>query len=1015
MQQSLSTEASQPLNSKQSNKSSAARTSKHLNAETILKTDTPRTRELKTLRAKRLAYFVGPSHNNTNTSAAVSSLETNDKQGSFDHEMSHPLRENLVNAEQKDPLTVKTLDCNESVQHTRIQDAQKAHCTDLEPSLTISKSDKATACLPKPDYNLLQNPTVSEIQKLRHILNWAQKILQNSEEVMNTRAEKACAINEKELIVSHVNSDTEQPDTSNCSLVTGRSIHTGPSNVRLDGSRYSADIYSSSDSCSSLDLLRTSRALVQTSSLATSLSEEQEQCKLTDTDYPSKDYFFPNNIWKRSFSEQANAYRDNVLSDNWKIKSAEESKMHVAQFEFPADKNYHPVLGDMSAPNRDKYFWIPLEGSSDEDDVAGNGERKEAFMEPTISARTVILRKCPETDCYTSDQLASPINLHKTTQHSLPTHCDEEKHNYVPLEAKEYLSGGYHKTSAEDTEAAGKPDVLLNLEDARFSFKSQMDLSFIPSLDLSTPCRGTIVSPNEATAANEKNEGTKLVSSFQERPSSEPFPERSGNVNLTNISKTLLSHSSVSPKCYRGKILDKRGTENVLALESGPLKKEANHNNDQNETSQQIIDYKAHSMLKLSSSSLLSFSDSSYSTRSNPQFKEEQSNVRERGQITDESIDSFLPASNLVKFCPKCCGNSSTGNWCMECGCVLIGITPQFVTASSNVDKISSLNPRGSPKQKKPNVLPTNAIAASEEHSDFMESDMLYGLEYSKVNRCVSSGTCDLQLSTYEKYLIFMEHLQKIRSQHQTKEQQPADVILLKDNTSQTEVVDESNNYCGKQEMEKNNIASFKPSICFSDYTNRKQIDCEQDSEDNPMRKPDIGAISSEEICIIPEVSVVQCVPQEKDFQQKNYVETAKNIMQRVFWEQIFENQKEDQSLTSTECESKKIMLKDADIRPRRRKSIQSSLNQYQRCWENSSTAWSSYTYGAIKPRSTNTIRPQTADDCWKSRKKPLLHDGPSAGMSLQFRENVIGSSSFVPPRTKGGPFYWRPEKLVGT
>uniref|UniRef100_UPI00398EFF7F uncharacterized protein isoform X2 n=1 Tax=Pristiophorus japonicus TaxID=55135 RepID=UPI00398EFF7F len=1003
MLQSLRTKGSQPLNSTQSNKTSAARTSKHLNAETILQTDTPRTRELKTLRAKRLAYFVDPNHNCTNTSASVDSLEANDKRGSFDHNVSNPLRENLINAEQKDSLIEKTFDFNESVQHTKVQDTQKAHHTDLEPSLIFSKSDETTVSSPKPDYNLLENPTVSEIQKLRHILSWAQKILKNSEEVMNTQVcQKASPLNEKETVVSRVKPDTKQPNTFNWSWDTDRSIHAGPLSSRLDGSHYSADTSRSSASCSSLDLLRTNRTLVQTSCLATSLSEEQDKCMLADTGYSSKGHVGPNNIWERSFPEQGNAYRDNVSNNNWKIKGAGESKVQVTQFEFPADENCHSGIGDVGALNEDKYFWIPLVGSSDEEEVTGNRERKGTFMqpfvknnvtpfwcsddneEPTLSARTVTLRKSPATIFYSSaDLLSSPVKLYNTTQQSMPTVCDKEKHNYAwePIEAVEYLSGGYHKTSAEDSEATDLPDVLLNLENAGFNFKSQMDLSVIPRLDLSTLCKETTISPNETISANEKD--NEKVSASQEIPSIEQFPERFRNLSVTNANKTLLSYLSTLPSCCSGKMLDNRGTENLLTLENDPLKKEANHNNNENETRHQIIEYKTHSTLKLSSLPLLSSSDSSPLKKSNLQFIKEQSIEREKGQITDENIDSFLHASNLVKFCPECTsGNSSTVNWCMACGCVLIGITPQFCTVSSNVDKISFSNPRGSPKKEKTGMLLTNATAASKVYSDFAGSDKIYGLKYSKVNTCDSSGTCEPELSVYEKYLLYMEHLQKIRGQHRTQEQQSADVLLVKENASQTGVVDESNSYYGKHETEKNNTTSFKVSTCFSDYTERKQIVYEQEPESNSLYNPGKGAIpveeNAEEHCIIPGVSVLQYAPQGKDFQPENYVETSTNIAPRAFLKQIVVKQEEDQNLTSTECENKKETWKDAAIKPRRKKSIQSSLNRYQRCWEKSSIAWSSDTYGEIKPRSTNTNQPRSADDCWRSSKKTPLHADPS-------------------------------------
>ncbi|XP_072447386.1 uncharacterized protein [Chiloscyllium punctatum] len=938
----------------------AARTSKHLNAETILKTDTPRTRELKTLRAKRLAYFVGPNHDCTNISAADSSSEAIDIQESFEHNVSYPPKENLPNAEDK----IKVFGFNESVQHTRFQHKEKDHHSDLEPSLALSRNDKAIICLPKPDYNLLQNPTVSEIQKLRHILSWAQKILKNSEKDMTIPIfQNTCALNEKDF-VSHMDSDTKQSSTFHYSQDTDRSIHTNSSTERLGGSHYSADASRSSDSSSSLDLLRTRRTLVQNSSLVTRLVEEQRN--LIDSDYSSKGHTFDNNSWKGLFSEEENAHGDNVSKNNWKIRSVEEGKVPETPLELMANKNHHFMISDMCALNRDKYFWSPLESNSDEDNVSGSSERME-------STRAVTLKKLSAACCYTSNQLTSPESISQlnTTEHSASSLCDNGKCNFTwePLESKEYLSAGNHKVSTEDSATAGFSEVLLNLENARFESQPA-----IPKLDPSTICEGTTVIPNEATSANDVSEGTKIVSNFQEGLWVEQFSEEPRNLNFTNGSEALLLNSSVSPKCVSGKILDKGVTQNLLALRSDPLKKETNHNHDENEIRQKIIDYQPPSTLMSSPSSLLLSSDSSYSQESNPRFIKEQTNGGEKDQIMDEYSESLFPVSNLIKFCPTCAsGNSSTDNWCMECGCVLIGITPQFNSIASNVDEISSWNHRESSMQNKSDMLLAKAIAASDEYSDIVDSDQINSWKYSTV----FSETSDPQLNTYDKYLLYMEHLQKIRGQHQAKEQQPTDVLLVKENGNQKEV-DKTINCCGKQEMAKYNTVSFKASACFSGFPDKNQLDDGQDSEGMPMIKPDIGALWSEEICIIPEASVLHCTPESKDIQQINPVETAKNIEQRVLLKHTIGSEQAKQ--ISTEGENKKLTSK--DVKPRRRASIQSRLNEYKRCWEKSSIAWSSYAYGALKPRSTNTNRPRSADDCQKFRKDTALHNGSSAGLT---------------------------------
>ncbi|XP_055488962.1 uncharacterized protein LOC129695746 isoform X2 [Leucoraja erinacea] len=1009
-----SSEGSRPLNSKDVNKNARAGKSTLLNSETILKTDSPRTCNLKSLRAKRLAYFVNRKHNCTNSSTADANLGFDDQQVTIDHTNSGQQSENVLKAEQNIYLPEKELDINELVQRTKIQDAQKFHDTNLKPPLRISKSDDKATSMPKPDYHFLENPTVSEIQKLRHILCWAQKILKKGKEVSNTQVyQNTLTINETELAESHLNPDISQPTTFNWSSSTKRSIHSGAASSRFDNTNYSSEI--AADSCSYLDFLRPSSSVDQTSSFTTTLTDVQEQCTSTNTGYSSNHYFDSNNILDRKYSEQVNAYDI-------------------------TNENCHSVTSDVSGLKSDNYFWIPLEEKSDDKYVTENRPKKvsvEHFVksnndpllcnsynhyhqnnsesisstrtiihrkspityyssevlaspdnqhdcaphyisskngnnnnnwEPTLSARTVILRKAPVTHCYSSaDILANPVNLHNAAQHSKLIVYDKERHNYAwEAERVEQYSGGYQKLSLEDSNIADIPGDSLNLADAGFNLKSSITLTTIP-----TPCKGMTESSNIATTINAKENGTKLVRASQENSNSGQLPEKCRNLCIINSDETSLAYSSISQNYCGDIILDKRGSENLPTLESYLSKKETNCNNEENKLRHQIAETRAQSSFKLSSVLLPSLYEFNDSIKPSLYLEKEEPTESERGQITEESCGSFLTANNLVKICPECkSGNSSTVNWCTECGCVLIGIPPLF---ASNVDGRAFTNPRDTPNKEEIDMLVALATERLKESTGIVEPE-IYDFKDSEDSTCFSSELCEPQLSVYERYLLYMENLEKLRGPHQTNQQQQTDILPIKGNTKQTETIDEDNSSYGKHELENSITTSFRVSTDFPDQTYRKYAVYEQDSEDNSIPALAIGTISSGEN--VPGFPVLHCGFQEKKYlQQKNNDETSKNISHGV----VLKQNRGNQDLTSLEYENNKETFKDAEKRPKRRKNIQASINRYQRCWEKSSIAWSSYTHGGTKTRSIQINHSGPIADCQGKKGKPLPHDGPSA------------------------------------
>ncbi|XP_072137183.1 uncharacterized protein [Mobula birostris] len=992
--------------------------SKDLNSVTILKTDTPRTCDLKTLRAKRLAYFVDRNHNCTDLSRDVGSLGPNDKQVNTDHRVADPERENVPNAEQNVPLVEKECHINELIQHARAEDTRQVRSRDLETLLNISESDGKDSCMPRPDYNFLENPSVSEIQKLRHILCWAQEILKKDKNDSHTQAHQSTMnINETELAESHLNTDASQTTTFNCSSHTNKFVHKAAVNSALDEAKCSADI--SSESFNSFDLLRQHKTLVPTSSFIQ--SDVQEQCTSVNIGLSSNCHFDSSNTFERKYAEQVHAY--NASNNKWKFKDSGESKELVTEL---SNETCHSMTSNVSALNKGNYFWIPLEAGSDDEYITENRQVNEVFMEPfvksnstpllcssnnnyhnnngepTLSARTVTLRKCPETYNNSGDVSENPVNLHYMIQHHISSNnqnnngeptlsdravtlktspvaysdssgdifanpvnlhngalhyksrfCDEGKRNYAweTKKAEEYFSGGDHEISLGHSKIADVPGLSANLDDAGFNFKSP----FAPKC--------IIESSNEKVTVNEQDKGAEVDKASQGRANSEQFPEKFRNLYITNANKTLLSHSSVSPKYCNDIIMDSRWSENLPDL--AILNKKANSNNYENEVRYQTTKCKAQNTLKLSPLPMLSSYDFNDSKSSSIWLEKEEPIESVRSQIPDENRNSFLHANNLVKCCPECkSDNSSTVNWCTECGCVLIAITPQHCNATSNIDGRAFSNSRGSSNKEK------IAVGGLKENSE-IEEYKLDDVNNLETSTCFSLEMCDPQLSVYQKYLLYMEHLEKIRGQHQTREQKLTDVLLVKENTNQTETVDENNSSCGKHEQENSNSTSFILSTHFREQTDSKYIVYQQDSEDNPIPNPDVATVPLGEN--IPGVSILHCTFQEKSYlEQDSNVETSKNILHSATLKQNFGNQ----NFSSLEYENNKETLKDKN--PRKKRKVQSSINQYQRCWEKSSIAWSSYTQGAIKARSANLSHPRSVADCPRTKGKPLLPDDHS-------------------------------------
>ncbi|XP_043938124.1 uncharacterized protein LOC122810613 [Protopterus annectens] len=150
-----------------------SRTMRRISAETVLETDTPRTCELKNLRIKRLAYFCDSKRSNMlSTKPAL-----------------HSTSEACLESENNSKTEIQTSTacdflqpCELRCRNERLQEVPET-CPQNNVEKMASK-DMVTNIIPgkeipfiDPDYNLLEDSSVPETEKLRHVINWAQKVI----------------------------------------------------------------------------------------------------------------------------------------------------------------------------------------------------------------------------------------------------------------------------------------------------------------------------------------------------------------------------------------------------------------------------------------------------------------------------------------------------------------------------------------------------------------------------------------------------------------------------------------------------------------------------------------------------------------------------------------------------------------------------------------------------------------------------------------------------------------------
>ncbi|KAG2465418.1 FRMD3 protein, partial [Polypterus senegalus] len=143
-----------------------ARTMKKLNAEVIYETDSPRTHNLKSLRAKRLAYFSQEkkcSDSSKNKATLTSVKAISDESSSHQEKSSTHV------------VSVMPVVLDQAVkENTSSVSNITTTTTNLPPSATLNNSVEL-------NYEVLDDRSVPEYEKLKHVLEWAQHFIKDPE------------------------------------------------------------------------------------------------------------------------------------------------------------------------------------------------------------------------------------------------------------------------------------------------------------------------------------------------------------------------------------------------------------------------------------------------------------------------------------------------------------------------------------------------------------------------------------------------------------------------------------------------------------------------------------------------------------------------------------------------------------------------------------------------------------------------------------------------------------------
>ncbi|XP_041113521.1 uncharacterized protein LOC121319758 [Polyodon spathula] len=842
-----------------------ARTMKRLDAETVYDTDSPRTRNLKALRVKRLAYF---NQGSKPSDPADAGTPPSVSRASF----SSPNEVNTV-----DGPVIKVPHSSELSEQKADRNIKPAHeltCMEFlnnNPDTVIdAQSPTGRTGSADLDYSLLEDVTVSETEKMRYVLRWAQNYIKPCEEDNGLPSSEVPLQERSQSLFK--NSGIEHSGTcssfwiheSDGSLPIGISTRTSSSFDMMKDSRLE-------DICPSPNLWANRGSLLQPVDL-----------QINQVDSEKVNYAGYNERQKRIYQDSLLNVNKSSTYDDSSYKKVSEcgyctgiQEMICRQMTSPEYageinqinlikssenevlENIHPLVSGCSTNKsthyqEEKYFWSPLQDDSDEEYPYAFANRSATIANPShytdldecsekSSARTLTLKTESMKNWFGSVDVPEK-QVHKLVDATSRLHL---KHDAWETKEGSGAASTWYATENlkyRNTAEVNREDSDLLLNHAELVKELKVNLGS----DLKTPKKEDYHMNGDTIETIDKSTGgTFMVNSVSlDKEHCNIMEGKEEKVSYLNCTKDNLVHP-------------------------------AQHN-----------------------------------------------------------------SNNMFRFCPECSSpNDPDSNWCIHCGCALIGIIPRLCKEDNS--QILNLKVQSMPMKK---------INLSKENTYLVESTKTFSSLPESVSSEGSNTNCNTEqgssLSVYEKYLMYIEHLKGIKNLNgvNTSELSQSENMKYDRHTGGTVVSQHCDLFAGSDINERsdaiNRSCSRNGKTQFhqqrepraSSELNDCAPDCEQSS---------CGVLSSvDNILGVEEQDILTLA--HAITEQASEVQNTTLLESRVFEQEYYTTP------PTTSDQTRKTLQ---DLKPKKFKNIQTSLSGHKRYWEKSSIAWSSYSHGQLKPR----------------------------------------------------------------
>ncbi|XP_053888630.1 uncharacterized protein LOC128839568 isoform X2 [Malaclemys terrapin pileata] len=697
-----------------------------LHAEIINETDTPRTRDLKLLRAKRLAYYGRCGGTRIYSCGTDNKPSSSASRGAVLHSAVSTKEENQIStlsgSQQPNDATngrKPLIQRSSGVNHEGKE--QETIITNPE---THSKYMSQT-CISELDHRLLEDLTVPETQKLQHVMNWAQLVLSKSQQAAHRLK---CSQLSQGLILPQ---DNESEIALNREKKETRSSY-GSLSQSTDAFNLNAHA----------NILKSSSI----SSISEVNSEHTERCISLDplrdkTLAPENKYFYNiqannnNNNQRKTIIRIKRERRDPEISpcilgrlaladetwnskeksnfqnigekDMWsEIRSVQPQPQVVCKTD-----NYSSKTAEAPREDPSTYFWAPLVDSSDEE----------------CTDRIVKTKR--------TNRSGAEIKEHKKSSHSIFS-FKEKNIKYLSSGVLGGSIASMRKMYSNGKWSVGEKLILENKENYKHK-----------DFNLSLKAHGC-------------SEGKVIANSIKGEAENRCIP--------------FSSESEVE----NDELED-------LVVDFTPLKRETDQRNESRFKDMEFSDSTVEARKWIGEEQTDSiFSSTSFdnSMGKGNNYKRAQKEIELKCSKKDPAMQSSNPLLNSLvnppehtfKVCPDCASLSYPDmTWCSGCGCVLLGILTQ--SSKDNMEHKSKVF-LGDVTDKQKNVF-SQVIKSSQVSESISE-------EFPKLRE--RSNDCqkicwddkpllysDCDISVLDKYYFYLDQLNKTRCLHPKEKNQP--------------------------------------------------------------------------------------------------------------------------------------------------------------------------------------------------------------------------------------------------